>query len=243
VAAVEFGGGYNIVNVTLVDIRVWDTFGEISVLVAAATGVASLIFLDSRTTGIRRVFDIPYPAAVQKQPTRPGRRVWLPGPRTLEAQRRSIIFEVVTRLLFHTVIVFSIYLLLAGHNQPGGGFAAGMVTGLALVIRYLVGGRYELNEAAPVDAGILMGTGLFVAAAAGLVPMAFGGTIFQTAIVDLEVPLLGTLHLVTSVGFDIGVYLVVVALILDLLRTFGSRIDQDVRREQREAARARESVT
>ena len=243
VAAVEFGGGYNIVNVTLVDIRVWDTFGEISVLVAAATGVASLIFLDSRTTGIRRVFDIPYPVAVQKQPTRPGRRVWLPGPRTLEAQRRSIIFEVVTRLLFHTIIVFSIYLLLAGHNQPGGGFAAGMVTGLALVIRYLVGGRYELNEAAPVDAGILMGTGLFVAAAAGLVPMAFGGTIFQTAIVDLEVPLLGTLHLVTSVGFDIGVYLVVVALILDLLRTFGSRIDQHIRREQREAARAQESVT
>ena len=62
-------------------------------------------------------------------------------------------------------MVFSIYLLLAGHNSPGGGFAAGLVTGLALVVRYLAGGRYELDEAAPVDAGVLMGTGLFVAAA------------------------------------------------------------------------------
>ncbi len=83
-AYLEFGYGRNVVNVTLVDIRAWDTFGEISVLVAAATGVASLIFLDTRASGIRRVYDVPYPAGVEKQPTGPGRRVWLPGPRTLQ---------------------------------------------------------------------------------------------------------------------------------------------------------------
>ena len=113
-----------------------------------------------------------------------------------------------------------------------------MVTGLALVVRYLVGGKYELNEAAPIDAGILMGLGLFVAAGSALAPIALGGTVLQSAIVDVGLGPLGELHLVTSVGFDIGVYLVVVALILDLLRTFGAHIDRQVQREQREGAAA-----
>jgi multicomponent Na+:H+ antiporter subunit A len=146
--AVAYGGGYNIVNVILVDVRAWDTLGEISVLVAAATGVASLVFIDARGAGIRRVHEIPYPAGVPKLPSRPGRRAWLPAPRTLPPERRSIIFEVITRMVFHTVMVFSVYLLIAGHNDPGGGFAGGMVAGLALVIRYLAGGRYELDEPA-----------------------------------------------------------------------------------------------
>src|SRR5680860_307459 len=234
--AVDYGGGNNIVNVTLVDIRAWDTMGEIAVLVAAATGVASLIFLDTRIPGIRRVSEIPYPATVEKIPTRPGRRAWLPGSRTLTPERRSIIFEVVTRLTFHTIVVFSIYLLFSGHNQPGGGFAAGLVTGLALMVRYLAGGRYELDEAVPVDAGALLGTGLFSATGSGLAPLALGGTVLQSAVVDLHVPLLGDIHLVTSLFFDIGVYLVVVGLMIDLLRSLGSGIDRHIVREERERA-------
>jgi len=233
--ALDFGGGRNIVNVILVDIRAWDTLGEISVLVAAATGVASLLFLDTRMSGIRRVHEIPYPESVEKVPTGPGRRVWLPGPRTLSPDRRSIIFEVVARLLFPVLIVFAIYLLLAGHNTPGGGFAAGMVTGLAMTVRYLAGGRYELDETAPIDAGVLMGTGLFVAAVSGLAPLAFGGVVLQSAAIDLVVPLLGEVHLVTSTFFDIGVYLVVVGLVLDLLRALGSRIDRQILRDERAA--------
>lgn len=234
--AYEFGYGRNVVNVTLVDIRAWDTFGEIAVLVVAATGVASLIFLDSRSTAIRRVYDIPYPEGVQKQSTTPGRRVWLPAPRTMSPDRRSILFEVVTRLIFHTIMVFSAYLLIAGHNFPGGGFAAGMVAGLALIVRYLAGGRYELNEAAPIDAGALIGTGLFVAALAALGPVAFGGSVLETFDSYLDLPLLGEVHLVSSIGFDIGVYLVVVGLVLDLLRTFGARLDRQILQEERAAA-------
>jgi multicomponent Na+:H+ antiporter subunit A len=232
--AKDYGGGINIVNVILVDTRAWDTLGEISVLVAAATGVASLVFIDARSAGIRRVHEIPYPTDVVKQPTKPGRRAWLPAPRTLSPERRSIIFEVITRLLFHSIMVFSIYLLLAGHNAPGGGFAGGMVAGLALVIRYLAGGRYELDEAAPVDAGHVIGWGLFVAVASALLPMLFGAAALQSAIVDIPVPLLGEVHVVTSALFDIGVYLVVVGLVLDLLRALGSQIDRQVVREQRQ---------
>jgi multicomponent Na+:H+ antiporter subunit A len=165
----------------------------------------------------------------------PARRVWLPGPRTLPPDRRSIIFEVVTRLLFPVLVVFGIYLLFAGHNNPGGGFAAGMVTGLALMVRYLAGGRYELDEAAPIDAGVLMGTGLFVAAVSGLAPVAFGGAVLQSAQIDLSLWALGEVHLVTSTFFDIGVYLVVVGLVLDLLRALGSRIDRQILAAEREA--------
>jgi multicomponent Na+:H+ antiporter subunit A len=222
--AVAYGGGNNIVNVTLVDIRAWDTMGEIAVLVAAATGVASLTFIRRRTT-IRRVQDV-------ARPTVAGRSVWLPGGATLAPERRSIIFEVITRLVFHTIVVFSIYLLLSGHNNPGGGFAAGLVTGLALMVRYLAGGRYELDEAAPVDAGALMGSGLFVATASGLAPLAFGGAVLQSALVDLHLPVLGDVHLVTSVFFDVGVYFVVVGLMLDLLRSLGAEIDRHILRDE-----------
>ncbi|MBC9731620.1 Na+/H+ antiporter subunit A [Nocardioides marmotae] len=237
--AVDFGGGKNIVNVILVDTRAWDTLGEIAVLITAATGVASLIFINTRGAEIRRVHEIPYPTTVPKVPTAPGRRAWLPGSRTLPPDKRSIIFEVMTRLVFHTLVVISIYLLLAGHNAPGGGFAAGMTTGLALVVRYLAGGRYELNEAAPVDAGRLIGSGLAIAALAAVIPMAFGGEVLQSAVFDVPLGPLGTLHLVTSVGFDIGVYLVVVGLVLDLLRALGSHIDRDIQRALREAEEAR----
>ena len=170
------------------------------------------------------------PGRRARRPVRDG-RCGCPAGATLAPERRSIIFEVVTRLVFHTIVVFSIYLLFAGHNNPGGGFAAGLVTGLALVVRYLAGGRYELDEAAPVDAGVLMGTGLFIAAASGLAPLAFGGAVLQSAVVDLDLPLLGDVHLVTSLFFDIGVYLVVVGLVLDLLRSLGSGIDRHILRE------------
>jgi multicomponent Na+:H+ antiporter subunit A len=239
--AVDFGGGRNIVNVTLVDIRAWDTMGEISVLVAAATGVASLVFLGTRIASITRV-----PALAADSPpsgqSRPRRTVWLAGGRTLAPERRSIIFEVVTRLVFHAVIVFSLYLLFSGHNRPGGGFAAGLVTGLALVVRYLAGGRYELDEAAPVDAGGLMGSGLLIAVGSALAPLAFGGVVLQSAIVDFTVPLVGKLHLVTSLFFDIGVYLLVVGLVLDLLRSLGSEVDRQILRESSRTA-SEEQVT
>ncbi len=165
-AAYTFGYGKNIVNVTLVDIRAWDTMGEIAVLVVAATGVASLIFIRSRYSSL--------PTRPRDQPGQlpAGRMTWLRGGEALSPVRRSIIFEVVTRVLFPVMIVVSVYLLIAGHNAPGGGFAGGLVAGLALVIRYLAAGSQELDEAAPVDAGRVLGAGLILAVASALAPVA-----------------------------------------------------------------------
>lgn len=241
--AYEGGGGLNIVNVTLVDIRAWDTFGEISVLALAATGVASLIFVRGRGDGIRPSSTVAEGTvgrwrgargntrddaalAMSRRFAASSRDAWLVAGRTLAPERRSIIFEVVTRLVFHSMIVFSVYLLLAGHNLPGGGFAGGLTAGLALTMRYLAGGRYELREATPVSAGALLGIGLATAAASGVAPLLLGGQVFQSAIIELWLPVFGDVKFVTSTLFDIGVYIVVVGLVVDVLRSLGAEIDE-----------------
>ncbi len=150
----------------------------------------------------------------------------MPGSRTLPPDKRSIIFEVMVRLVFHTLVVISNYQLLAGHNAPGGGFAAGMTTGLALVVRYLAGGRYELGEAAPVAPGLVLGTGLLFAGGTGVGGLLLGAEVLQTAILETTLPVLGDVKLVTSLFFDVGVYLIVVGLVLDVLRSLGAELDR-----------------
>lgn len=156
---------------------------------------------------------------------------WLVAENTLAPERRSIMLEVVVRLIFHTVMVVSIYLLMVGHDLPGGGFAGGIVAGLALTIRYLAGGRYELGEAAPVGAGLVIGVGLVIATGTGLAGAIFGDAVLQGGSHYLDIPVLGTLKLYSSTLFDIGVYLVVVGVVLDVLRSFGSEIDRQIDEE------------
>jgi multicomponent Na+:H+ antiporter subunit A len=154
------------------------------------------------------------------------RQTWLLAGRTLSPRNRSILVEVLVRLLFHPAIVVSVFLLFVGHNAPGGGFAGGLVAGLALVARYLAGGRYELGEAAPIDPGRLLGIGLLLAAGTATAPLLFGGTVFESSWLETDVPVLGTISIGTSTLFDIGVYLVVVGLVLDILRSLGAEIDR-----------------
>ena len=234
-AAKDFGYGNNIVNVILVDTRAWDTIGEISVLAIAATGVASLIFLRGR---VQPLGDRP----VRRPDPAPGAAVWLRGSGHLDPESRSLVFEFTTRILFGIMLVASVYLLLAGHNLPGGGFAGGLVAGMALVIRYLAAGRAELNDAAPFDAGKLLGAGLVLSVFSALAPLALGGRIFQSFHTYLETPL-GQLHLVSSTVFDIGVYLVVVGVLLDFVRSLGAGIDVQAANETAPLPKPESTVT
>ncbi|SMQ67431.1 multisubunit sodium/proton antiporter, MrpA subunit /multisubunit sodium/proton antiporter, MrpB subunit [Plantibacter sp. VKM Ac-1784] len=246
--AVEEGHGKNIVNVMLVDIRAWDTMGEISVLVVVATGIASLLFVSQRgaevprLSGARRrripglrsqVVSDPHLADSEMEAPRDavGRHTWLIGGRAIAEANRSILLEVLVRLLFHPAIVVSVFLLFVGHNEPGGGFAGGLLAGLALVMRYLAGGRYELGEAVPIDAGKVLGVGLLLAVGTAVGSLFFGGEALQSAYFSADVPILGHLSFGTSSIFDIGVYLVVVGLALDILRSLGAEVD----RQQEEA--------
>ncbi|MDO5661766.1 MAG: Na+/H+ antiporter subunit A [Brachybacterium sp.] len=243
--AYTIGGGHNVVNVTLVDARVWDTFGELSVLLAVATGVASLIFITSREQRIPRVREVQGTDAIWRHPeartlpenvlnfdSRPDGepmgnrwRTWLSAGRTLAPERRIVILEVITRVAFPLMMMFSVYLLIAGHNYPGGGFAGGLVAGLAVAMRYLAGGRYELIEAMPVHAGHVLGVGMAIATLSGVMPLLFGKGIFESINLSYDLPVLGYTHIASALVFDVGVYLVVLGVALDFLRSLGAQID------------------
>ncbi|MFE7845494.1 Na+/H+ antiporter subunit A [Microbacterium sp. NPDC057407] len=248
--AYELGHGKNVVNVALVDLRGWDTMGELSVLILAATGVASLVFVTHRADTLSR-FIAPLPEAaartgrplvetadgVKPRGAAGGRMAWLVGGQRVRPENRAIMLEVVVRILFHSIIVVSLYLLFAGHNLPGGGFAGGLVAGMALVMRYVAGGRYELGAAAPTDAGRLLGVGMSIAVACAIVPLFFGAAPLTSAWFEAELPVLGHVEFVTSTLFDVGVYLVVIGLVLDVLRSLGAEVDRqavEAREGQRE---------
>ena len=249
------GHGMNAVNVTLVDLRAWDTWGEITVLAAAATGVASLIFLQHRDARTRSLDDVAPGSVgdfgadssldagelsvVRSFAVDDRHGPWLVAGHTMAPERRSIILEVVTRFLFPIMMLLSVYLLLAGHNSPGGGFAGGLLAGLALTLRFLAGGRFELQEASLIPAGAMLGLGLAIATLTGLAPLLFGGQVLQSAVVEFtDLPLFGdSLTLVSATAFDIGVYFVVVGLVMDVLRSLGGEVDR--RGEEARRARAR----
>jgi multicomponent Na+:H+ antiporter subunit A len=138
---------------------------------------------------------------------------------------RSVVLETTVRLLFHTVLVFSAYLLFAGHNQPGGGFVGGLVAGCAFVLRYAVTGREGIREAVPVDPTIPLGLGLLLAACTGLAALVLGGQFLESGKVELDVPVLGVVKATSALPFDTGVFLVVVGLVLLVLQTLGDEAE------------------
>lgn len=133
----------------------------------------------------------------------------------------SLILTVSVRTLFQTILAFSLYLLFAGHNTAGGGFAGGLVAGAALVLRLVEGGPRSLREAVPARPGALLGTGIAVAGLTGAAGWLGGGGFLESGKLALELPLLGTVKATSSLGFDVGVYLVVVGLVATILRTLG----------------------
>lgn len=204
------GGGENVVNVLLTDYRAMDTFGEISVIAVAAVGILSLVAAGRRTS---------------RDPDAAG----APLVTGFAGSRRYVVLEVAGRLLFHTIAVFSVFLVFVGHNLPGGGFAAGLVLGLALALRYLAGGSRALLSVAPVRPAAVLGGGLALAAVAGAGAWAFGGQFLQSTILETDLPVLGHLKLVTVLVFDTGVYLVVVGMVLAVLRGLGAEISRRAR--------------
>ncbi|MEU9061035.1 Na+/H+ antiporter subunit A [Streptomyces sp. NPDC048430] len=239
VEEVAHHGLKDVVATILVDLRAWDTMGESAVLAAAAIGVTSLIYLHRRgetsmprqelqgetawTLSTGRLTGLP-----QGDDNAP-ERSWLAAGSTLAPEHRSVVFEVVARLLFHPILVLSLYLLFCAENMPGGGFVAGLVAGLALITRYLAGGRFELAEAAPLQPGLFTGLGLFVStgvALGGLVE----GTVLHAWTYHGHLPLFGDYHVSTSVLFDFGVYLLVLGVVLDIVRALGAKVDRQIER-------------
>jgi multicomponent Na+:H+ antiporter subunit A len=119
------------------------------------------------------------------------------------------------------VLVFSLYLLFAGHNQPGGGFAGGLVAGVVVVMAWIVGGTETVRRILPVRSSVLLGAGLLLAAGTGFAALAAGGDFLESASATAELPLVGSIKAVTVLAFDVGVYLVVLGMSLGLVRALG----------------------
>jgi multicomponent Na+:H+ antiporter subunit B len=156
------------------------------------------------------------------------REAWLLSGDCRRPGQRSLLLEMTTRAVFPTVLVFSLYLLLVGHYGPGGGFSAGLVAGLAFVLRYIAGGSDDLGAVVRVPAPVVIGTGLVVALLTALAPVAWGAPVLSATKLAVALPLLGRVELQTSVFLDVGVYVLIIGVVLDLLRALGTGIEHDM---------------
>jgi multicomponent Na+:H+ antiporter subunit A len=178
------GHGRNIVNVILVDFRGFDTMGEITVLATAAIGVRALLRLGLAEGSIDSPRDTP---------------------------ATSPIFRTAARLLMPLLLLFSLFLLLRGHNEPGGGFVGGLVAAAAFALYAIAFGAERARQALLVTPLTLLGAGLSIALASGM-PAVLRGQPFLTAQWALGPVALGTPAL-----FDIGVFLVVAGVVLMMI--------------------------
>ncbi|RFS85556.1 DUF4040 domain-containing protein [Actinomadura spongiicola] len=211
----------NVVNLILVELRALDTLGEITVLAVVAMGVSGLVL--SRPGGWRPV----RPPTPGEEAAREPRKRWLATPGRPPLGGSSVVLEAAARLLGPTILVFSLYLLVAGHGRPGGGFVGGLVAGMAYVLRYLPGGRRELATAVPVRPSVLLGGGLGLAVATGAAGWTSGGQFLQGDVLHATAPVLGEVKVPTSLFFDAGVYLLVLGLVLTILATLGASLEND----------------
>ena len=210
--ALRQGGGTNVVNVMLVDFRGFDTFGEIVVLGVVALTVYALL---RRFRPAREAMDLPeqqrnMPADLQTD---------LLNPRNAAdtAVGYLMVPAVLVRLLLPLAAVVAFYLFLRGHNEPGGGFVAGLVLSVALLLQYIISGTHWVEAHMPLLPRRWIGTGLLVALATGLGAIMVGYPFLTSHTFHLQLPLLGDIHVASAMFFDIGVFTLVVGSTLLIL--------------------------
>lgn len=203
--SVPDGHGRNVVNVILVDFRALDTLGEITVLAVASIGAVALARVGRRTAEASGGSeDEPQPAPIEA-----------PG------VRRIVFVDVSVQVIFHVVMVTSVWLLFAGHNHPGGGFVGGLLAGSAITLNYIAGGITEVRNRSRFRPWTVLGSGLLLAGVTATFPLLTGGAVLDVASRSVDLPLLGTVNLSTSLAFDAGVYLAVVGMVLMAFEAFG----------------------
>ncbi len=196
--SVPGGGGGNVVNVILVDFRGYDTLGEISVLALAGMGIYAML------ASLR--LDGPEQDAQG--------RAWDPD-------LHPVILSSLTRLLLPLALLVAVFIFLRGHNLPGGGFIAGLITAAALIMQYLSNGAAWMRSRLPWNMHIAIGLGLLIATLTGLASLIFGYPFLTSTFGYLHWPAVGEFELASAMAFDLGVYLVVVGATLLILIHLG----------------------
>ena len=206
--SVPQGGGTNVVNVILVDFRAFDTYGEITVIAIAGLGVAAML------------------AALRL----PRRRADESG-RAWSRETSFLPLDLLARLLLPLALLVSMHLFIRGHNQPGGGFIAGLVAAVAIVLLYVGSGAKWSSARMKIDFGATAMSGLLVAAATGIGAILLGAPFLTSAYGYAHVPLIGKVPMASAMLFDLGVYLVVVGSTLLILTRLGLSGDAEEARQ------------
>lgn len=199
----DLGGGDNVVNVILVDFRGFDTMLEISVLGIASLGIYALIKLRLQPEKARKTAE---------RALRPG----LPA-----VKSNDVILQTVSKVVVFIILTFSLFLFLAGHNNPGGGFIGGLMTSAALVLLAIAFGMKEVARTVPLDFRKVMAIGLLIAFLTGTGSFLFDVPFMSHAFGYFNMPILGKTELATAVLFDLGVYMAVVGVTMTILFTIG----------------------
>jgi multicomponent K+:H+ antiporter subunit A len=193
------GGGYNVVNVILVDFRGFDTLGEITVLGIAAVAIVALLH-ELRLAVPGRDWD---------------GRPWA-------TERHPLMLRVLARPLLPLALLVSVYLFLRGHNAPGGGFIAGLVTGTAILLQYVAYGSDWARERLPWNYSTAIAFGLLLATATGLASWAFGAPFLTSTFGYFHWPVIGEFELASAMIFDLGIYVVVVGVVMVIVGRLGA---------------------
>ncbi|KAA0016158.1 monovalent cation/H+ antiporter subunit A [Salinicola corii] len=196
--SVSGGGGHNVVNVILVDFRGFDTLGEITVLCIAAIGIYKLL-------NRLRLF---MPSSDSE-----GR----PWSRDLH----PMLLATVSQSLLPLALLVSVFIFLRGHNEPGGGFIAGLVTAVALILLYIARGVDWAQQRLSFQYQPIAVTGVAIATLTGLGSWLFGHNFLTSAFGHFSIPYIGEIELATAMLFDLGVYLTVVGATLMILANLG----------------------
>lgn len=199
--SIPLGGGTNVVNVILVDFRGFDTFGEITVLGIAAIGTLCLM------DGMRAHGTIMTQGLTYR---------FNPSP---------LMLRITASWILPIALVVSLYIFLRGHNLPGGGFIAGLITAMALIIQYIALGQDHTEQMLKAKSGrlyeIWIGVGLSIAGLTGLAAWFWGRPFLTSAYIYVNPPIIGEMHLASAALFDVGVYVTVVGAVMLMISVLG----------------------
>lgn len=121
---------------------------------------------------------------------------------------------VATRVLLPIALMVGVYIFLRGHNLPGGGFVAGLVVAIALLMQYMASGFSWTQARIPIDYHGLIGCGVLIAALTGVGAWFAGRPFLTSAFGYVEIPPLEKFELATAMAFDLGVFLTVVGAVM-----------------------------
>ena len=202
------GGGTNVVNVILVDFRGFDTFGEITVLGIAAMGIYALLK------------DLNLASAKYDSLGRPWAK-----------DAHPLVLVTISRPLLPLALLIAVYIFLRGHNLPGGGFVAGLITSVALVLQYVASGVGWVHSRMPGDYHPVVALGVLLAGLTGVGCCAVGYPFLTSSFTYVSLPVIGKFELATAMLFDTGVFLTVVGSTLLMLANLGKLSLLDDKRE------------